>query len=81
MKEVKHENVNLQEAMEEIMKNRDKILEDFAKAYLAEKKVNPSDIELVQQKVNSDDGIEYIFYFRIKNDTLKKSGYPPKNGG
>ena len=64
-KEVEIRNINEQEVVQELIKNRNKILEAFTKAYLAETQLMPSQIELVTRQMPIKDGIiENIFFFR-----------------
>jgi hypothetical protein len=51
--------------MSQIMDNRNKILEDFTKAYLAETKLMPSEVQLVE--VHEETRVVFKFE-RIKKD-------------
>lgn len=70
MKEIEKQQISELQMMEEIKKHKDKILEAFAKAYLAETNIPPSELEFVQQQVNSESThiIEYRMFFRRKTD-------------
>ena len=65
-KDYKLENISLDQAAEHIKKQRVKILNDFAVAYLAEKdgQIQPSELELVSYQNSQDGKIETIYYFR-----------------
>jgi len=56
------------QSVEELHKHRDKIINEFAKAYLAETKLLPSEIELVCREIRSEKSIETIYEFRRKNE-------------
>lgn len=54
-------NVEIEKIIKEISMKRAEILEDFAKAYLANnKELNPNNIELVEER----SGFKTYFYFR-----------------
>lgn len=52
----------------EIMKNRQSVLEDFAKAYIADTGLKPSQIELVHKHETNENEIIDTFYFKEKDD-------------
>lgn len=52
----------IDEVVREVIGNKDKVLEDFARAYIAETGLMPSEIEMVQQ----DRGREFVWFFRRK---------------
>jgi hypothetical protein len=54
----------LQDLLGELRKNRLQILEDFAKAYLADTGLSPKDVVLVQ---NTSDPSRCVWYFEAKN--------------
>lgn len=54
----------LQDLLEELLKNRLQILEDFAKAYLAGTGLSPKDVMLVQDTSNPS---KCVWYFEAKN--------------
>ena len=66
MKEETFSDVNQEEALKKLTEKRDEILNDFAKAYLAETKVLPSEVELVTEQKQEGTTIETVFYFRKK---------------
>lgn len=67
-REEKESQLTLTEIAQKLVKERNKVLDDFAKAYLAETKIMPSDLELVVREERTKDVIETIYYFRKKND-------------
>jgi len=67
-KEYEIENISLDQMAEQIKKERVKILNEFAKAYLAETQINPSELELVQRQESKDGLVETVYYFRRKLD-------------
>ena len=60
--------VSVEDVVKKLAKERDKILEAFAKAYLAESGLLPSQVELVTQQLpmNEQRIIENIYFFRRK---------------
>lgn len=68
MKEKQLNNISVEEAVAELAKHRNKILEEFSKAYLAESGLLPSQVELVHKITTEKDIITDIFYFRKKAD-------------
>ena len=67
-REEEHNNISIEAALKKIYDERNRILEDFAKAYLAETKLLPSQVELVTRQVIKDNVVENIFEFRRKNE-------------
>ena len=65
--ETEYKDVTLNEAIEKLHKEKNRILDEFAKAYLAETGLMPSDVELVTQQSRNGDIIENVFYFRRRN--------------
>lgn len=64
-----HTNISIEDAMKTLQEKRNEILEAFAKAYLAETSLNPSEVELVTQQMPIENGIiEHRYFFRKKND-------------
>jgi hypothetical protein len=58
-------NISLNDAVMKIQKEKAKILEEFAKAYLAETSFQPSEVEMVHQRMPIKDGIiENVIFFR-----------------
>jgi glucokinase len=57
---------NEEEIAKQLNEQRDKILNDFAKAYLAETQLLPSQIELIQQQIEDNGKIGYVWYFKQK---------------
>jgi len=60
----------------EVATNRAKIIDDFGKAYLAERmgdnpKWKVSDLELVEERSNNLENFGATFYFRIKRGRKK----------
>jgi hypothetical protein len=57
-----------EDVVKKLAEERDKILEAFAKAYLAESGLLPSQVEMVTQQLpmNDQNIIETIYYFRRK---------------
>ena len=69
-KETEHQNISEVEAVQQLIKHRSEILEAFSKAYLAETKLLPSQIELVTQQMPEVDGIiETVYFFRRKDES------------
>jgi hypothetical protein len=67
-KEYEKEVKDTQEALNEIMRKRNEILEQFCKAYLAESGLNPSEVELVHTSSNQGNEVVNTFSFREKKD-------------
>lgn len=65
-KEYEKDNVTLDQAAAEIAKHKDRILEDFTKAYLIETGLKPSQVELVSSQRTENGTIETVYYFREK---------------
>lgn len=67
-KETLIENLKLENLVQELIKNRDVILNDWAKAYISETGVLPSEVELVEQRSDKIENgkIETIYFFRRK---------------
>ena len=62
-----HTAISVEDVVKKLAQERDKILEQFAKAYLAESGLLPSQVELVTQQLPIIDGkIENIYFFRKK---------------
>lgn len=57
---------NEQELAKQLNEQKQRILNDFATAYLAEAQLLPSQIELVQQQLDNNGTAEYIWFFRQK---------------
>jgi len=69
VKENFYENISVAEMVEELARNKTKILEDFSRAYLAEVGILPSEVELVCREMPVKDGIiEHVYVFRRKNE-------------
>lgn len=67
LKEETIDDITIEEVVKELEKNRNKILEEFSKAYLAETGLLPSQVELVHKKLPLTDGIiEETYQFRRK---------------
>jgi len=59
--------ITVEDAIKKLAEERDNILEAFAKAYLAESGLLPSQVELVTQQMPVKDGIiENKYFFRRK---------------
>ena len=62
-----YQNCSVEDMVKKLAEERNKILEAFAKAYLAESGLLPSQVELVtQQKPTVDHIIETVYFFRKK---------------
>jgi len=67
-KEIKHENISISDMVLELERNKNNILDDFSKAYLAETGLLPSEVELSCRQMPVDNGIiEHIYSFRRKS--------------
>lgn len=60
--------INEADAVKKLAEERNKILEAFGKAYLAESGLLPSQVELVSEQNISGSTIENIYYFRRKSE-------------
>jgi hypothetical protein len=58
---------NEQDIAKQLLEQRDKILSDFAKAYLAETRLLPSQIELVQQSIEENGKVGFRWFFSKKS--------------
>lgn len=62
-----YNNINTEEMLKKLLEKRNEILEQFAKAYLAETGLLPSQIELVTQQMPVENNIiENVYFFRRK---------------
>lgn len=68
MKDVQLDNITEEEAAEYLLNHRDKVLSDFATAYLAETGLKPSEIELIHEIKREDSKVTESYYFREKID-------------
>lgn len=66
MKNEEYQGVDAEEAWKIILAKRHEILDHFAKAYIAETGLKPSEIELCTQQRTTDKTIEHVFFFRRK---------------
>ena len=64
MKDYEVNDISQEEAYQQILKQRNEILGEFAKAYIAESELKPSEIELVHKSEEKDGEIIETFYFR-----------------
>lgn len=67
-KDLTFNNIDIESAVKQLAEQRDKILSEFAKAYLAETKLLPSEVELVTKQKTTGSEIETIYFFRKKNE-------------
>jgi len=65
-KDLEFKDITVEEAMKKILSEKNKIIEAFAKAYLAESGLLPSQVELVCKQVTENNIIENVYYFRKK---------------
>lgn len=68
MKEIEEGNLSLNEIANKLIKERNRILDEFAKAYIAEQKIMPSELELVVREEMEGNTVETIYYFRKKDN-------------
>jgi len=60
--------ITVDDAVKKLAEEKNKILEAFAKAYLAETAANPSEIELVTKQMPVENNIiETVYFFRKKS--------------
>lgn len=59
-------NISENEALLKLNEERNKILNEFAKAYLAETNILPSEVELVSIQTHKEKEIETVYFFRKK---------------
>lgn len=69
--DITFKDINIEEATQKLREERDKILNEFAKAYLAGNETNPSEIELVSQQKMENNIIETVYFFRKKTLEIK----------
>lgn len=69
MKETEYNNITEEEVAKLIHKERDKILEEFTKAYLAETQLMPSEIQLVCKTFTEDGKMVTEYEFRRKKES------------
>lgn len=68
-KEIFYNNLNIDEMVKQLIKHKSKILDDFAKAYLADSGLKPNEVVLVEQQVTDNGTIKEInYYFKKKDD-------------
>jgi hypothetical protein len=60
--------ITIEDVASYLAKHKAKILEDFAKAYLAETNLKPSQVELVHKHSVTGTEINDVFYFREKKN-------------
>jgi hypothetical protein len=65
-KNIELNDISIEEALQTLVKEKHKIIEAFAKAYLAETELLPSQVELVTQQTKTGNLIEHVYYFRRK---------------
>ena len=66
-KDITFNNIDIDAAVKQLAEERDKILSQFAKAYLAESGLLPSQVELVTKQMPMENNIiETVYYFRKK---------------
>lgn len=62
-------NISIEEAVKKLQSQKDEILDAFAKAYLADSGLLPTEVELVTQQMPMKDGIiEHVYFFRKKDE-------------
>lgn len=69
MKEQVIEDISMEEVLEKLKDQRNKILEEFSRAFLAESGALPSEVELVHTSSEEDGKITNLFYFRKKEES------------
>ena len=67
MKDEEHNSISVADMIKKLAEERDKILNDFCKAYLAETQALPSEIELVTLETSKDGTIEHVYFFRRRS--------------
>lgn len=65
-KELEFKDITLEEAMKKLQTEKHKIIEAFAKAYLAETGLMPSEVEMCHQQTTNGTVIENVIFFRRK---------------
>lgn len=62
-----YKNMSVEEMVKKLQQEKHRIIEEFAKAYLAESGLLPSEVELVTQQITTDKNtIEHRYFFRRK---------------
>lgn len=67
-KELEYNNLSIDEMVAKLKEKRSEIIEAFAKAYLADTGMRPTEVELVCQEMPMTENkiIEHVYYFRRK---------------
>lgn len=56
-------NLKMRKMLSSVMRNRKGIIEDFSKAYLAETGLRPSQVVMVEKRINEDNKIVFTWHF------------------
>ena len=65
-KQEEYNNISVEEMVSKLRDKKHEIIEAFAKAYLAESGLLPSEVELCCQESRKDNLIEHVYFFRKK---------------
>lgn len=60
-------NMTPNEIAKKLVMERNKVLDDFCKAYIAETGIMPSDLELVTREESDGNRFETVYFFRRRN--------------
>lgn len=65
-KSEEYNNISVEEMVKKLREKKHEIIEAFAKAYLAESGLMPSEVELCCQETRNGNLIEHVYFFRRK---------------
>ena len=66
-KVIEYKDVSVTDANEVLIKQKNKILQDFTKAYLADTQIKPSELQLVVETISNKGKVEINYYFKRRN--------------
>ena len=67
-KVIEYKDVSVTDANDILIKEKNKILKDFTKAYLAETEIPPSKLLLVVETISNNGIVEINYYFKKKEN-------------
>ncbi len=68
MVDIEQGETDVETIKEKLLKEKERILNDFAVAYTASQEIDPSELELVVREETTDTVVETIYYFRRKDE-------------
>ena len=71
-KNIEYKDIDEKEVAKKLLQERDKIIADWSKAYLAETALLPSEVILSCKQIKNGNETEVIYEFRRKNESEGK---------